>query len=490
MTNHSGAVALLATLVTTSLTLSSHAGGEGDSLSCSVDNPSFELGPGLLGNPVSGWTNVGFVGLSSTMTTHGSRAVYLTGPFTGELDYSRLYNIVECYSGWQHTLKVDVGHTASNPLVGSARAYFTARWMNDGGDVLAEKIVTLLNAASPTDEMFAVEYAFDPAPNGTRKVQVELSFLQTAAQEGGRAWVDNLQFSRKVPLVNQWGDFGSTSLDFSGHTWRVKNAYQGPGPNIFSDSSEHATIQSDGSMALTIRQTNGQWRCAEVVNTEALGYGTYRWHTSSRLDQLDPNIIFSPFLWEYAQCYDGNGWWNPPNEFDIEFSRWGDPNRLPAQFVAQPYDWPGNMERFDIPEAVELTSELKWTSDAMHCAVWVGHDDAPTEKTLVHSWTYTGVHLPRPEQPRVHINLWMLNGNPPSNNQPQTVVIKAFDFEPVDAGEDCPADLNNDGTVNGGDLGLLLSAWNEAGPGNLNGDGTVSGADLGLILSAWGNCAP
>ena len=137
MTIHSGTVALLATLFTASLTLSSHAGGEGDSLSCSVDNPSFELGPGLQGNPVSGWTNVGIVGLSSAMTSHGSRAVYLTGPFNGEFGYSRPYNIVECYSGWQHTLKVDVGHTASNPLTGSARAYFTARWMNGDGDVLA-----------------------------------------------------------------------------------------------------------------------------------------------------------------------------------------------------------------------------------------------------------------------------------------------------------------------------------------------------------------
>ena len=125
----------------------------------------------------------------------------------------------------------------------------------------------------------------------------------------------------------------------------------------------------------------------------------------------------------------------------------------------------------------------------MHCAVWVGHADEPTEKTLVHSWTYSGVHLPRPEQPRVHMNLWLLNGDSPTNNQAQSVVVNAFDFEPLDNGEKCPADLDGNGEVNGADLGLLLSGWGETGPGDVNGDGTVNGADLGLMLSGWGLCS-
>ena len=54
----------------------------------------------------------------------------------------------------------------------------------------------------------------------------------------------------------------------------------------------------------------------------------------------------------------------------------------------------------------------------------------------------------------------------------------------------CPADQNNDGVVNGADLGLLLGAW---GPcpncrADINIDGVVNGADLGLLLGAWGPC--
>jgi hypothetical protein len=57
-------------------------------------------------------------------------------------------------------------------------------------------------------------------------------------------------------------------------------------------------------------------------------------------------------------------------------------------------------------------------------------------------------------------------------------------------GSACPADQNNDGVVNGADLGLLLGAW---GPcpncrADINIDGVVNGADLGLLLGAWGPC--
>lgn len=50
-----------------------------------------------------------------------------------------------------------------------------------------------------------------------------------------------------------------------------------------------------------------------------------------------------------------------------------------------------------------------------------------------------------------------------------------------------PSDLNDDGVVDGADLGLLLGDWgkcNDCG-GDLNDDGIVDGADLGTLLGAW-----
>lgn len=52
----------------------------------------------------------------------------------------------------------------------------------------------------------------------------------------------------------------------------------------------------------------------------------------------------------------------------------------------------------------------------------------------------------------------------------------------------CPADLNNDGTVNGADLGLLLGNWAGSGIGDIDGNGFVDGSDLGRLLGVWGPC--
>ena len=56
--------------------------------------------------------------------------------------------------------------------------------------------------------------------------------------------------------------------------------------------------------------------------------------------------------------------------------------------------------------------------------------------------------------------------------------------------EVCTGDFNGSGTVGGGDLGLLLSAWGKCPgcPEDLNGDGTVNGGDLGILLALFGPC--
>jgi len=56
---------------------------------------------------------------------------------------------------------------------------------------------------------------------------------------------------------------------------------------------------------------------------------------------------------------------------------------------------------------------------------------------------------------------------------------------------DCLADVTGDGSVNGGDLGVVLNAWgvaDDAGTGDVNHDGMVDGADLAVLLGSWGAC--
>ena len=54
----------------------------------------------------------------------------------------------------------------------------------------------------------------------------------------------------------------------------------------------------------------------------------------------------------------------------------------------------------------------------------------------------------------------------------------------------CPADLNANRTVDGDDLGLLLTSWGGSGAGDLTQDGVVNGDDLGVLLTSWGACPP
>lgn len=54
------------------------------------------------------------------------------------------------------------------------------------------------------------------------------------------------------------------------------------------------------------------------------------------------------------------------------------------------------------------------------------------------------------------------------------------------AGAGVPGDLNDDGAVDGADLGLLLSEWDTNNTdADLNDDGIVDGADLGILLASW-----
>ena len=56
-----------------------------------------------------------------------------------------------------------------------------------------------------------------------------------------------------------------------------------------------------------------------------------------------------------------------------------------------------------------------------------------------------------------------------------------------DACERALGDFSLDGTVEGEDIGTLLSAWGTADPvANLDGIGTVGGADLGILVANWG----
>jgi hypothetical protein len=398
---------------------------------CMLANPSFEIG-GQSGNVFGGWNQFGSVG-SATVAVHGALAARVSGPNTGNWDLSGFWQGETSAAGdrWKVTGYVRV--PSSRPLAGGSKAIVNVEWRNASAALVSYESHDVATAASPRDTFVAFTFTTAAAPAGTASARLVLGVLQGPTDPQRDAIYDQVTFVKQTtPSLDamQWDDFPSgRTVSFAGRTWRVKGpGFYGPGPNSFSNSASAVFTDASGDLHLTIAQVAGTWYSTEVALTEPLGYGDYVFTTRGRLDTLDPTTVLGLYVWEYGPCYDpGYLWWNPYNETDIEFSRWGVAGGPNAQFVTQPYDWGGNRLQFSMGfSAGEVTSHaFRWRPDRIEYRSWRGGPDAETPASTVRAWTYTGPHIPRPDQPRVHLNLWQFNGPPAVA---QEVVLDDFRF--------------------------------------------------------------
>jgi hypothetical protein len=409
------------------------AGADRASAQCTPMNPSFEIAGST--TRYAGWNQFGTTA-GSTDAIHGSVAAKVSGLNNGTWDLSGYWQQLGCAVGQQWAGSVYVMHPSSRPLTGASKALVNIEWRDSGGNLLSYETHTAADASTPTDVGRVFTFQSQPAPSGTVGVRIVLAVQQEPGQPVPDVVYDQAEFySLSAPTreASQWGDFPSgRTVTFSGRSWRVKGTgYYGPGPSYYGSTADYVWVDVDGRLHLTIKKTGSTWYCSEVVLEQALGYGDYVFTTRGRLDTLDPRAVLGLFTWEYGQCYDASYlWWNPYNEIDVEIGRWGTPGNAVGQFVAQPYDWSGNLVRFDATYvADEVTSyAFRWLPDKVEFRAWRGGPDAEATSTPISTWTYTKWHIPRPEQPRVHMNLWRFDGVPATN---QEVVMDGFAFTPA-----------------------------------------------------------
>ncbi len=420
-------------LVAISLFAGGLTAAAGASAQCMLANPSFEIA-GSGGSVFGGWNQFGTVG-SSSSAVHGAVAAKVSGPNTGGWDVSAYWQQQDAVPGERWSASVWVSHPSSRPLTGGSTAIVNIEWRNSGGGLISYESHTAADASTPQNEIRQFTFQSQPAPAGTAKARVLLGVLQAPSAPVPDVIYDHATFDRiSSPTLDQrqWLDFGGgTTLTFSGRSWRVKGpGFFEPGPSQFGTSAGHVWVAVDGRLHLTIKKVNNVWYSTEVALVDPLGYGDYVFTTRGRLDTLDPRAVFGLFLWQYGPCYDpAYLWWNAFNEIDVEFSRWGTPGNQNAQFVAQPFDYPGNLNRFDATFADgEVTSHaFRWLPDRVEYRSWRGGPTAEATSAVIHAWTNSGPHVPRPDQPRVHLNLWQVGGAPATN---QEVVLDAFTFVP------------------------------------------------------------
>ncbi|MDA0974733.1 MAG: lytic polysaccharide monooxygenase [Phycisphaerales bacterium] len=68
-------------------------------------------------------------------------------------------------------------------------------------------------------------------------------------------------------------------------------------------------------------------------------------------------------------------------------------------------------------------------------------------------------------------------------------MLADVDFGDCGGDCECAGDLDDDGQVDGADLGIMLISWGSAG-GDVTGDGTTDASDVATLLGAWGSCGP
>ncbi|MBC22623.1 MAG: hypothetical protein CMJ32_01735 [Phycisphaerae bacterium] len=464
---------------------------------CQMINPSFEVGSATSS---AAWSKTGNVAVRNEMVVHGQRSVKAWGPNVGAWDISGWRQDFQAQPGWKFSVEVHAGHQSVDPATGSLRGIVNVEWRNADGQVISYDSFTTVQAGDPTDQMNLYTFQTSAAPSGTAYASLMCGVVQSPAHEPGSVFYD-LALTRRIdPQIDpnlQWNDFGDRTLEFAGYTWRVKgNGWYGPGPNNFSDSPANVYVDEQGRLHIGIRRVGNAWFCSEITLEDPLGYGDYIFKTAGELEKIDPNIVLGLFIWEYQPCYDGIYYSNVANEFDIEFSRWTDPNGDTSQFVAQPWSTQGNIFKFtmNLGRSDYLTSHaFRWKPHVVECRSWYGHDDQESPSNTIQTWDYLGPDNPYPGEPRVHINAWLINTLPPTDNKDFEVIISDFKFIPMDQPEpECPADLNGDEIVNGKDLAMLLAVWNsiEKTDADLNSDGLVDGNDLAVMLGSWGLCSP
>jgi hypothetical protein len=115
-------------------------------------------------------------------------------------------------------------------------------------------------------------------------------------------------------------------------------------------------------------------------------------------------------------------------EIDIEYSRWGDPQKLNGQFAVQPWNLKEHLHRFEFPATNNPTiHRFRWQNDKATFQVYVNTHKQPSQNQSISDWIFP-YQTPKPGRVHPRINLWLFNNQPPSDRQSQVVIIKRFHF--------------------------------------------------------------
>lgn len=227
--------------------------------------------------------------------------------------------------------------------------------------------------------------------------------------------------------TNQSADSESLStLQFSGYTWNVRNSnnhVQGPGKNRWDPND--VWLDSSGNLHLKIRKDTAseRWYCAEVSTTQTFGYGTYQFWVEGAIDKFDKNIVLGLFNYSGADGFD---------EMDIEIARWGNKHWPNLNYTIYPQQ--NHTGIFSYTQQFTLNGtytahRFTRTATSVTLQSLHGFTNNNTNQFGTATCTNPPYFVSTLAMP-VYINLWLFQGNPPSDKKEVEVIIHKFKFTP------------------------------------------------------------
>lgn len=232
---------------------------------------------------------------------------------------------------------------------------------------------------------------------------------------------------------------------FGGYDWYARSGTGGPGPNTFS--SDNVSVDANGWLHLRIAHVHNAWTTAEVFSAARLGFGTYEFQIVGRPDLLDDNVVLGLFNYPTADVGP-----DATNEIDIEFATWGGSQPEHGNWTVWPAIAQAGLGPTTHAYATSLagdtsTHRFTWTPTRVDYVSLQGlvDDDSGSYATWTFAPPDAAQRIPQQALP-VHMNLWLLGGNAPTDRQDVDIAIARFRFIPdclfgdgFDGSGSCPA---------------------------------------------------
>lgn len=218
------------------------------------------------------------------------------------------------------------------------------------------------------------------------------------------------------------------TIRFAGYDWTVRDYPGGPGPNQWDPGN---VFVDDAGLHLRITKVAGTWTCAEIVLNQVLGFGTYSFDITGRPDRLDPNVVLGLFTYPSSDAVGPGG----TNEIDIELTRWGNANNPNViNWTVYPPALGPKVTDGHFPMRLKgdaSSYSFAWFASGVAFASYSGYADGSPK--LIAKWydapAKPATRIPQAPVP-LHMNLWLLNGDAPTDGKPVDIVIRNFSFTP------------------------------------------------------------